>query len=82
MRFRPCGRRALLWAYRHIVGNQGQAVVTALDAVQDEMAPSRRVASTRLPAAERRRQILDVALEAFARSGYHDTSMNLSLIHI
>ena len=58
------------------MGNQGQAVVTALDAVQDEMAPSRRVASTRLPAAERRRQILDVALEAFARSGYHDTSMN------
>jgi AcrR family transcriptional regulator len=32
--------------------------------------------STRLPAAERRRQILDVALEVFARSDYHDTSMN------
>jgi len=31
---------------------------------------------TRLPAAERRRQILDVALEVFARHGYHDTSMN------
>ena len=29
-----------------------------------------------MPAAERRRQILDVALEAFGRSGYHDTSMN------
>ncbi|MEC8998836.1 MAG: TetR/AcrR family transcriptional regulator [Actinomycetota bacterium] len=32
--------------------------------------------SSRMPAAERRRQILDVALEAFGRSGYHDTSMN------
>ena len=31
---------------------------------------------TRLPAAERRRQILDVALEVFALHGYHDTSMN------
>ena len=30
----------------------------------------------RMPAAERRRQILQVALEVFRRSGYHDTSMN------
>ena len=30
----------------------------------------------RMPAAERRRQILQVALEVFSRSGYHDTSMN------
>lgn len=35
-----------------------------------------RNSSVRLPAAERRRQILDVALKTFARSGYHDTSMN------
>ena len=32
--------------------------------------------TTRLPAAERRRQLLDVALEAFGRKGYHETSMN------
>lgn len=32
--------------------------------------------SLRLPAAERRDQLLDVALEAFARSGFHETSMN------
>ncbi len=56
--------------------NQGQGVVTAPGAVQGDAEPNRRVTSTRLPAAERRRQILDVALEAFARSGYHDTSMN------
>ena len=54
----------------------------ANDALATEVAPhaTTRVdgqrPSTRLPAAERRRQILDVALEAFARSGYHDTSMN------
>lgn len=30
----------------------------------------------RLPAAERRRQLLDVALETFAERGYHATSMN------
>jgi AcrR family transcriptional regulator len=32
--------------------------------------------STRLPAARRRRQLLDVALETFAARGYHPTSMN------
>jgi AcrR family transcriptional regulator len=32
--------------------------------------------STRLPAARRRRQLLDVALETFAVRGYHPTSMN------
>lgn len=31
---------------------------------------------TRLPAAERRRQLLDVSLDVFGRSGYHQTSMN------
>jgi len=30
----------------------------------------------RLPAAERRRQLLDVALETFGGKGYHQTSMN------
>lgn len=30
----------------------------------------------RLPAAERRRQLLDVALGVFAREGYHEASMN------
>ena len=30
----------------------------------------------RLPAAERRRQLLDVALESFGREGFHLTSMN------
>ncbi|MEZ5140092.1 MAG: TetR/AcrR family transcriptional regulator [Acidimicrobiales bacterium] len=35
-----------------------------------------RPASTRLPAAERRRQLLDVALEVFAANGFHETSMN------
>lgn len=29
-----------------------------------------------MPAAERRQQLLDVALGVFARNGYHDTSMN------
>jgi AcrR family transcriptional regulator len=56
--------------------NEAQAVITAPDAVQTDAAPVRQTTATRLPAAERRRQILDVALEAFARSGYHDTSMN------
>jgi AcrR family transcriptional regulator len=32
--------------------------------------------STRLPAARRRRQLLDVALRVFAERGFHDTSMN------
>jgi AcrR family transcriptional regulator len=32
--------------------------------------------STRLPAAARREQLLAVALEAFARDGFHSTSMN------
>jgi AcrR family transcriptional regulator len=32
--------------------------------------------STRLPAPERRRQLLDTALEAFATQGFHATSMN------
>jgi AcrR family transcriptional regulator len=32
--------------------------------------------STRLPAAARREQLLDVALEVFAKQGYHGTSMN------
>jgi AcrR family transcriptional regulator len=31
---------------------------------------------TRLPAARRRRQLLDVALAAFASHGFHPTSMN------
>lgn len=31
---------------------------------------------TRLPAAQRRRQLLDVALQVFAERGYHQTSMN------
>lgn len=35
-----------------------------------------RPGSTRLPAPERRRQLLRVALEVFARKGFHDTSMN------
>lgn len=35
-----------------------------------------RPTTLRLPAAERRQQLLDVALEAFAAHGYHDTSMN------
>lgn len=33
-------------------------------------------AATRLPAPERRRQLLDVALVVFAREGYHAASMN------
>jgi AcrR family transcriptional regulator len=32
--------------------------------------------TSRLSAADRRKQLLDVALEVFARSGYHETSMN------
>jgi AcrR family transcriptional regulator len=32
--------------------------------------------SSRLPAAERRQQLLDTALTTFARLGYHDASMN------
>ncbi len=32
--------------------------------------------AARLPAPERRRQLLDVALEVFAENGYHATSMN------
>lgn len=35
-----------------------------------------RPSTTRLPAAERRRQLLDVALETFAAKGFHRTSMN------
>jgi len=35
-----------------------------------------RPSTTRLPAAERREQLLEVALETFAAKGYHDTSMN------
>ena len=31
---------------------------------------------SRLSATARREQLLDVALEAFARPGYHETSMN------
>jgi AcrR family transcriptional regulator len=34
------------------------------------------VVAVRLPAAERRRQLLDVALATFAATGFHDTSMN------
>lgn len=33
-------------------------------------------AATRLPARERRRQLLTVAIEEFGTTGYHDTSMN------
>jgi AcrR family transcriptional regulator len=32
--------------------------------------------STRLPAALRRRQLLDVAMGVFAERGFHDASMN------
>jgi len=42
----------------------------------DKGTGSRGNGTARMPAAERRRQILDVALEAFGRTGYHDTSMN------
>ena len=35
-----------------------------------------RPSATRLPAAERRRQLLGVALEVFAANGFHETSMN------
>lgn len=35
-----------------------------------------RPTTLRLPAAERRRQLLDVALHSFAQHGFHDTSMN------
>ncbi|MCU1356246.1 MAG: putative TetR family transcriptional regulator [Acidimicrobiales bacterium] len=35
-----------------------------------------RTTTTRLPAPERRRQLLDVALETFAANGFHGTSMN------
>jgi AcrR family transcriptional regulator len=37
---------------------------------------SDRPTTTRLPAAARRQQLLDVALEAFSRQGFHQTSMN------
>lgn len=37
---------------------------------------SDRPAPLRLPAVERRKQLLEVALRAFAEQGYHDTSMN------
>jgi len=35
-----------------------------------------RPTTTRLPAAERRQQLLDVALESFSKQGFHQTSMN------
>ncbi len=35
-----------------------------------------RAVTTRLPAAERREQLLQVALETFAAKGFHETSMN------
>lgn len=35
-----------------------------------------RANSSRLPAAERKRQLLDVALDEFGSKGYHQTSMN------
>jgi AcrR family transcriptional regulator len=38
--------------------------------------PVERPTSSRLPAAERRRQLLEVALETFAAKGFHETSMN------
>jgi AcrR family transcriptional regulator len=37
---------------------------------------SDRPATPRLPAAERRRQLLDAALETFAAKGFHEASMN------
>ncbi|MGZ4760193.1 MAG: TetR/AcrR family transcriptional regulator, partial [Acidimicrobiales bacterium] len=40
------------------------------------MTPAPTPATPRLPAAERRQQLLDVALEAFASQGFHLTSMN------
>ena len=38
--------------------------------------PTDRPATTRLPAAERRRQLLEVALQVFADKGFYGTSMN------
>ena len=38
--------------------------------------PADRAITTRLPAAERREQLLQVALETFAAKGFHETSMN------
>jgi AcrR family transcriptional regulator len=37
---------------------------------------SMRPHATRLPAARRRQQLLDVALEVFGEHGFHPTSMN------
>lgn len=82
---RPVGRWVPTCAYRHIMMNETLAAEVLANKVPDdkvrdhmEAAPQTRrgSAATRMPAAERRRQILDVAIEAFARSGYHDTSMN------
>lgn len=40
------------------------------------MQPDQPVTPVRLPARERRRQLLTVAVEEFGTTGYHDTSMN------
>jgi AcrR family transcriptional regulator len=42
----------------------------------DQTAPSPPSPAIRLPAARRRKQLLDVALEVFAVRGFHPTSMN------
>jgi AcrR family transcriptional regulator len=42
----------------------------------DQTARTPSVPTTRLPAARRRKQLLDVALEVFAARGFHPTSMN------
>jgi AcrR family transcriptional regulator len=42
----------------------------------DQTAPSTSSPAIRLPAARRRKQLLDVALEVFAVRGFHPTSMN------
>ena len=38
--------------------------------------PGERTVTTRLPAAERRGQLLDVALDVFGTAGFHHASMN------
>jgi len=44
--------------------------------VSPNIAPEDRATTTRLPASQRRRQLLNVAVEAFGTSGFHKTSMS------